>query len=67
MDLQMSTTRNGERVVSSRQPLGEWDGREDREKMVGKGKRRRQCECRNACHGDLEIYINKKGGIRRKD
>jgi hypothetical protein len=65
MDLQMSITRNGECVVSSRQPLGEWDEREDREKMVGKGKRRRQ-KCRNPCHGDLEVYINKSGGIRRK-
>lgn len=51
----MSITRNGEYLVSSRQPLGEWDNREDREKMVGKGERRRRLECRNACHGDLEI------------
>ena len=55
MDLQMSITRNGGCVVSSRQPLGKKDDREDREKIVGKGERRQQCECRNACHGDLEI------------
>lgn len=42
MDLLMSITRNGECVVSSRQPLGERDNREDREKMVGKGERRRR-------------------------
>ena len=55
MDLQTSITRNGECVVWSRQPLGKWDDREDREMMIGKGEGRHQCECRKACHGDLEI------------
>lgn len=40
MDLQMSTARNGECAVLSRQPSGEWDNREDREKIVGKGEKR---------------------------
>ena len=53
MDLRMSTNRNGECGVSSRQFLGKWGDREDGEKMVGKGER---CyECCNAFHGDLGI------------
>lgn len=55
MDLQTNITRNGVRVVSSRQLLGEWDDTEDRETMIGKGEGRHQCECHKACHGDLEI------------
>ena len=67
MDLQMNISRNGECVVSSRQPLREWDDRGDREKMVGKGERHCQCEWCKGCPGDLEIHINKRGGMRRKD
>ena len=41
MGLQMRITRNGECVVSSRQLLGEWNDREDCEKMAGKGEPQR--------------------------
>lgn len=63
----MSITQDGEYEVPSRQILGDWDDREDHEKMVEKGERCFQCKCCNACHGDLKIYINKIKWMGRKD